>query len=69
MNPAAKPEEFKAWLMNNVGSQLAFFLGNDDYTVLNSLWGGLPKVLYNKFNSDTSLTIKTTEPAPFVGVC
>jgi len=26
MNPAAKPEEFKAWLMNNVGSQLAFFL-------------------------------------------
>jgi hypothetical protein len=69
LNPAAKPEEFKAWLMNNVGSQLAFFLGNDDYTVLNSLWGGLPKVLYNKFNSDTSLTIKTTEPAPFVGVC
>jgi subtilisin family serine protease len=69
LNPAAKPEEFKSWLMNNVGSQLAFFLGNDDYTVMNSLWGGLPKVLYNKFNSDTSLTIKTTEPEPFVGVC
>jgi len=69
LNPAAKPEEFKSWLMNNVGSQLAFFLGNDDYTVLNSLWGGLPKVLYNTFNSDTSLTIKTTEPAPFVGIC
>jgi subtilisin family serine protease len=69
LNPAANPEEFKSWLMNNVSSQLAFFLGNDDYTVLNSLWGGLPKVLYNTFNSDTSLTIKTTEPAPFVGVC
>ena len=66
LNPAATPEEFKAWLTNlsagNVGSQLAFFLGNDDYTVMNSLWGGLPRVLYNKFNSDTSLTIKTVIP-------
>ena len=66
LNPAATPEEFKAWLTNlsagNVGAQLAYFLGNDDYTVLNSLWGGEPRVLYNKFNSNTSLTIQTVIP-------
>lgn len=66
LNPAAKPEEFKSWLTNlsagNVGAQLAYFLGNDDYTQTNSLWGGLPRVLYNKFNSNTSLTIQTVIP-------
>ena len=66
LNPAATPEEFKAWLTNlsagNVGAQLAYFLGNDDYTQMNSLWGGLPRVLYNKFNSNTSLTIQTVIP-------
>ena len=70
LNPDSKPEEFKSWLMNNVGPAVAIFSNaGNDYTDLNSLWGGSPKVLFNKFNSDTSLTIKTTEPEPFVGVC
>jgi subtilisin family serine protease len=73
VNPTSKPSEFKNWMVNifpgNVGGQIAYFSGNNDYTVLNSLWGGSPRVLFNKFNSDTGLTIKTTEPAPFVGVC
>jgi hypothetical protein len=47
--------------------QVAIFSNDgDDYTDLKSLWGGTPKVLFNKFNSDTSLTIKTVQPAPFV---
>ena len=66
LNPYAKPEEFKAWLTNinagNIGYRIAFFSENNDYTALNSLWGGLPRVLYNKFNSDTSLTIQTVIP-------
>ena len=73
LNPDSDPVEFKNWLTNiftgNVGNALCYFNGNNDYTVLNSLWGGQPRVLFNKFNSNTSLTIKTTEPAPFVGVC
>ena len=70
LNPASKPEEFKSWLMNNIGPAVAIFSNaGNDYTDLNSLWGGSPRVLFNKFNSDTSLTIKTTEPEPFVGVC
>ena len=46
-----------------------FSNAGNDYTDLNSLWGGSPMVLFNKFNSDTSLTIKTSEPETFVGVC
>ena len=66
LNPAAKPAEFKAWLTNlsagNIGSQVAYFGLNNDYTQMNSLWGGEPRVLYNKFNSNTSLTIQTVIP-------
>ena len=69
INPAAKPVEFKNYLLQNTGVALCHFNENNDYTVSNSLWGGLPRVLFNKFNSDTSLTIKTTEPAPFEGIC
>jgi len=69
INPAAKPVEFKNYLLQNTGVALCYFNENNDYTVSNSLWGGLPRVLFNKFNSDTSLTIKTTEPAPFEGIC
>ena len=70
LNPSSKPEEFKSWLMNNVGPAVAIFSNaGNDYTDLKSLWGGSPMVLFNKFNSDTSLTIKTTEPEPFIGVC
>jgi subtilisin family serine protease len=67
LNPYSKPEEFKTWLMNNAAEAIAIFsLAGNDYTNLNSLWGGAPKVLFNKFNSDTSLTIKTVQPEPFV---
>ena len=67
LNPESKPAEFKTWLMNNTGPAVAIFsTAGNDYTDLKSLWGGTPKVLFNKFNSDTSLTIKTVQPAPFV---
>ena len=70
LNPVSKPEEFKSWLMNNVGPAVAIFSNaGNDYTDLNSLWGGTPKVLFNKFNSDASLTIQTVQTEPFVGVC
>jgi subtilisin family serine protease len=69
INPASKPTEFKNYLLQNTGAALCYFNQNNDYTVLNSIWGGSPKVLFNKFNSDTSLTIQTVQPAPFVGVC
>jgi len=69
VNPTAKPAEFKNWLTNielaNVGVRLCYFGGNNDYTVLNSLWGGLPRVLFNKFNNNTSLTLQTVQPEPF----
>jgi hypothetical protein len=67
LNPDSKPEEFKTWLMNNTGPAVAIFSNaGNDYTDLKSLWGGTPKVLFNKFNSDISLTIKTVQPEPFV---
>jgi subtilisin family serine protease len=69
INPASKPAEFRNFLLNNVGTKVRYSGLNNDYTELNSIWGGQNRVLFNKFNSDTSLTIKTTEPAPFQGVC
>jgi subtilisin family serine protease len=62
VNPGGKPTEFKNWVLYNLFDVSNAILNTEmdnDYTNLNSLWGGIPNVMFNKFNSPVSLTLRT----------
>lgn len=57
LNPNASPSQVKASLTANTGTEIYTSLSGSDWTNQRSLYGGLPKVLYNKFNQDVSTTV------------
>jgi len=57
INPHAAPAQLQSWLTYNSQTTLYDTGLNNDYSNFNSLWGSEDQMLFNKFNSNTSLNI------------
>ena len=56
-NPKMTPAQIKSAILNNAGTVLYSTGNNNDWTNNRSIKGGSAKILYNKFNSPTTLTV------------
>ena len=57
VNPKMKPSELKNYLLNNSNGDIYATLNNNDWTNRRSLWGGVTRYLFNKFNKSQASRI------------
>lgn len=67
LNPAITPYQLKQSLLESAGNHIFFTENNDDWSDRRSLYGGIPNVLFNKFNQNVSTTV-SGEFVNFVGI-